>query len=80
MFDSVNATVLSLATGLALLGGAASALAFVVLLFQNLWVSVLDPRAAAMVKQAMLKIAINAGLFGLVAAIPAMFTAMQGGG
>lgn len=79
MFDPVNNSLLNLANGLALLGASASALAFVILLFQNLWVSVLDPRAAAMVKQAMLKIAITAALFGLVAAIPAMFSAIRGG-
>lgn len=78
MFDPVNNTLIALSTGLALLGAGACALAFVILLFLNLWTSVFDPRGAAMIKAAMLKIALTAGLFGLVASIPAMFAAMHG--
>lgn len=78
MFGSLSSGILGFAVGLAALGGATCALAFVVTLLMNLW-GVLNPRAGAAVKEAMLKIGITAMLFGAVAAVPGMVAAMAGG-
>lgn len=77
MFDQVNSMLLNLAIALAVTGGSACALAFCILLLQNLWVSVFDPRGAAMVKQILFKIILTGGGFFLVAGVPAMVAAIR---
>lgn len=67
MFPIIQTALTNIAIGLAGLGAAAGLLAFVIALLINYW-GILDPRMGAMVKGALLKIALTTVVLAALAA------------